>query len=258
MEDTNWTFSPQHYKEDFSPTEEYIELFKKGYPLKISFLDETNEDLEKGTTKLGEIFTINKNSWVGQIKLKPFVERLEELECSLYKELVKGKLSIHEFKYDEPKGPEKKEEQYIFNRLKDHSKAKSFNVQWLYWRAYHFFKSYNLHLQLESVCMGLGEKDCINRRKDEYIDAESCIETSSKHYQSLVRCGELEIERLYREIYSGTKFIWVFPFDEELYVDDDEVVCSTIETKAYLLQITEDAMKTLLEKRARKYQKIIF
>lgn len=253
MEDTNWTFSPQHYKEDFSHAEEYIELFEKGNPLKISFLDETNEDLQKGTTKLGEIFTINKNSWVGQIKLKPFVESLEELECSLYKELVKGKLSIHEFKYDEPKGPVEKEEQYIFNRLKNHSKTKSFNVQWLYWRAYHFFKNYNLHLQLESVYMGLGETDFINRRKNGYIDNESRI--NSNHYQSIVRCGELETERLYHEIYSGIKFMWVFPFDEELYVDDDEVVCSTIEAKAYLLQITHDAMKTLIDKRARKFLK---
>lgn len=243
----NEAFPQQFHKDDFEIPpeyiEEYIDLFKKGNPYKLSFSDIREEGIKKAMVKLGKIFMINRNSWVGQKKPLPFLERVGELEISLYKELVKGNISIYEFKYDEPEEPKTEEEQLIFDRLVEHSKAKYFNVVWLYWRAYNFFKCFNLHLQLYSVYMGLGKEDYINRR---YMDDNSFLKTTIDQYYSMVRCGELEIDRLYYELYSGVECVWVFPFDEELYIiNEAENNESAKKTKAYLLQFHHDAKITL-------------
>ncbi|MDM5333988.1 hypothetical protein QUF56_12195 [Ureibacillus composti] len=248
----NEAFSQKFDKNEFpippQYIEEYIDLFKEGNPSKLSFSDTTEDGIQKGMAKLGEIFTINTNSWVGQTKVKPFVEKIGELEYSLYKELVKGNITIYEFEYDEPNEPKEKEEQSIFDELAYHSKAKYLNVIWLYWRAYHFFKQYNLHLQLDSVYMGLSKENNINRRRYRYID-DSCPKTTIDHYYSLVRCGELEVFRIYSEIFSNVDCIWVFPFDEELYINDEaESNEHTKKVRAYLLQFHHDTKVALKDK----------
>ncbi|HLO12926.1 MAG TPA: hypothetical protein VK190_12030, partial [Pseudoneobacillus sp.] len=254
----NEAFPQQFNKDEFTGStdsiEEYIDIFKKGNPSKLSFSDITEDGIKKGFAKLNEIFTVNTNSWVGQRKSQPFSEKIGELELSLYKELVKGNLSIYEFEYEEPEEPKEEGEEFIFNRLTHHSRARYSNVVWLYWRAYHFFKRFHLHLQLDSVYMGLGKEDCINTNDYEYEGDDIELETTIDRYRSIVRCGELEPYRLYSELYSGgVECVWVFPFEEEFYLDDEEVHNeSSKSTKAYLLQFHHDARVSFVNKMMNK------
>lgn len=229
--------------------EEYIDLFKGAVYSKLSFSNETDEDIIKGITKLGEIFTINTNSWVGQKKLIPFFEEMSDLEVMIYKELTKGDICLYEFEYEEPKEPKDETERLMFDTLLCHSRAKYLNVIWLYWRSYNFFKQFNFHLQLDTVYMGLGKENYQNRRRYysnyKHENADYLKDTIEK-YKSIVRCGELEVTRLYSEISSGADCVWVFPFDENLYTGDGtESNEYNKKSKAYLLQFNHDSIVAL-------------
>jgi hypothetical protein len=132
----------------------------------------------------------------------------------------------------------------MFDNLASHSKAKYLNVVQLYWRAYNFFKHFNLHLQFNSVYMGLGKEDYWNRRYyyKETVYSKSVID----NYASIVRCGELEVYRLYSEVRSGADCVWVFPFDENLYTDNvEENNENNKKIKSYLLQFNHDSIIAL-------------
>lgn len=250
----NEVFPDKFNKKDFyvlpEYVEEYIDLFKDFKYSKLSFLNTTDEEIKTGIAKLGQIFTVNTNSWIGEAKPKPFVEKIGDLEVLIYQELVKGNISIYEFEQNEPKEPENKIEESMYDRLAHHSRAKYSNIVWLYWRAYNFFKFVTLHLQLDSVYMKLGKDDYPNRMLHYgYNDSEkySTMSTIEK-YESIVRCGELEVDRLYTEVLYGADCVWVFPFEEERCMND---IAKTNKYKAYLIQFNHDS-KVLLNNNLNK------
>lgn len=227
--------------------EEYIDIFKDSIYTKLSFTDKTDEDIRVGLTKLSEIFTINKNSWVGQKKLKPFIQELGDLEILIYKELIKGNISIFEFETDEPKGPKDESEITMFDNLARHSRAKYLNIVWLYWRAYTFFKHFKLQLRHESVYMGL-EKEGHHTASNSYYNFEEgkeyYLKETIEKYNTIVRCGELEVERLFLELHYGVDCVWIFPFEENPITDEEDKEYS-YKYKAYLLQFNHDSIKAV-------------
>lgn len=240
----NEAFPNKYNKNDFSISDyvsDYIDSFSTYKYSKIFFSAKNEDDIRKGLTKLSEIFTINTNSWVGRQKKKPFIEDIGDLEALMYDQLVKDNISIYEFEYDEPEDPKNDKEDIIFSRLAQHSKAKYMNVVWLYWRAYNFFKQFNLHLQYESTFMRLGKEDYWQKNDEDededeeyYYMNEDIVCREAETYSPIVRCGELGVYRLYAEIKSDRNPVWIFPFDENIKSQETN--------KAYLIQFNHDAM----------------
>lgn len=180
-------------------------------------LEFSGDSKENDLKKLDKIFVDNPNcSWTETATYYNLYTRDPEDLLKFLNMLKEEKVSFYRYKYELPNKPNSVNDKEILYILSDWSRAKSELTLNLYWLAYNFFnkRGYTLtspygastYLRVKKGDALLGANSSWDDEKyDNYLDEDKIID------KTLVRCGNIDANRIMHEIACGLDSLWIFP-----------------------------------------------
>lgn len=195
-----------------------IEIFRYDIKYKSLCVDDTEEEIDYDLYSEEELEKISK------VKYEIYLDKLWDNYCDEYEKSYNVKyIGRNDYSL---KHSYKKILKSEWEDIMKMAKVKSSNLLDIYSIAHSFFQLRNLHINPTSIYMYLQKEVCM---PDSYYYWSNDIDKDTfpvnkkdpvYHYNSLVRCGEVDLYRILDEARrSKADYIWTFPFNHDYRED---------------------------------------